>query len=794
MIFPFNLQYPYLLALYPILLLLLVFLMRRDFIRFKTEKEKKEYEESKKNKRMLMLVSRSIIFLLLVVAIASPYTIHEKTVPGDASLKILADNSSSFDVFEKNIAEDLKNKLEGKIPVSLKYIASGERSSIGDGILNNIQGGDNIMVVSDGNNNYGRDLGDMIIFASMLNSTISTINIEPVKDDMGIIIEGPSEVIEGTENDFFVKVNKVGIDPTCRLSVTVDGARLHTPGCIDQKLSYEFDEGYHEIIAELEINDFFEKNNVFYKIVSTVPRPKILFVSEEPSQLLRALVQIYDVRLEENIPPDLSMYRVVILNDIGADKLKESTDKLSNYVLNGNGLFVVGGESSYDRGSYKGSLFETLLPVQVGKGEGTGESDTNIVVIMDISGTSGLVFGSGSANTKLDVTKALTLSVLGDFKENDKVEVIAFNNAPYMVSPLSTFSEKVDLVDKVKRLQSGGGTLLFKALRRAEWTLENEEGSRNIIVISDGIDAAPDVALDIAKSAAGKGINTYTVGVGADTNSAFLKQLAQIGHGVYFEPSEAQNLRILFGKPEDDPKKDALTLAILDRNHFITTNVELGATISGLNFVVPKPAARALVTTSEGDTILAVWRFGLGRVVSLTTDDGSKWSGELLSKKNSQLITKAINWAIGDLSRNKDFDVEVKDTTLGKSTQVNVISNTAPSSEGLSFSKVDTNKYTASLIPERTGFHSVLGAKFAVSYNDEYAGIGLNPELADLVVVSGGYIFDPNDIDGIVEAVKKMSRRTKIDILSYRWPFILAALILLLAEISIRRLKENLLR
>src|SRR3989338_5451226 len=258
MIFPFNLQYPYLLALYPILL------------------------------------------LLLVVAIASPYTIHEKTVPGDASLKILADNSSSFDVFEKNIAEDLKNKLEGKIPVSLKYIASGERSAIGDGILNNIQGDDNIMVVSDGNNNYGRDLGDMILFASMLNSTINTVNIGPVKDDMGIVIEGPFEVIEGTENDFFVKVNKVGLELPCMLNVTVDGSRLYTPGCLDQKLSYEFDEGYHEIIAELEINDFFEKNNIFYKMVSTVPRPKILFVSEEPSQLLRALVQIYDVRLEEN--------------------------------------------------------------------------------------------------------------------------------------------------------------------------------------------------------------------------------------------------------------------------------------------------------------------------------------------------------------------------------------------------------------------------------------------------------------------------------------------------------------
>jgi len=73
-------------------------------------------------------------------------------------------------------------------------------------------------------------------------------------------------------------------------------------------------------------------------------------------------------------------------------------------------------------------------------------------------------------------------------------------------------------------------------------------------------------------------------------------------------------------------------------------NVELAAKVTGLNFVVPKQAARTLVTTNGGDSVLSVWRFGLGRVVSLTTDDGNKWSGELLSQKNSKLITKSINW------------------------------------------------------------------------------------------------------------------------------------------------------
>ena len=39
-------------------------------------------------------------------------------------------------------------------------------------------------------------------------------------------------------------------------------------------------------------------------------------------------------------------------------------------------------------------------------------------------------------------------------------------------------------------------------------------------------------------------------------------------------------------------------------------------------------------------------RYGLGRIVAWTTDDGSQYAGEVLSKANSQVITRMMNWAI----------------------------------------------------------------------------------------------------------------------------------------------------
>ena len=234
------------------------------------------------------------------------------------------------------------------------------------------------------------------------------------------------------------------------------------------------------------------------------------------------------------------------------------------------------------------------------------------------------------------------------------------------------------------------------------------------------------------------------------------------------------------------------TLVPIDTTHFITLGMEgMSATVSGYNYAVPKPAARLLVTTHKNIPILVVWRFGLGRVVTLTTDDGAKWAGDLLTKENSKLVTKSINWAIGDLGIKKSYDVTIRDTVLGKSTSVEVISRDMPQSEGLAFAKIDTNLYSAIYTPKDAGYLEILGATFAVNYNNEYANPGISDEFLKLVDKTGGKVFDPDDTEGIIEFVKAKSKRIKIESTDYRWPFALIALILFLAEIGVRRYREN---
>ncbi len=119
----------YLYLIIPLVFVLLV-LMWINFVSFKKDEEKKAFVKEHRSDRIVFFVLRSIVFFLLLIAIASPYKLRETTTEGSPALTILADNSSSFGIFDNSIAWELKGKLEEYFPTTLNYIAFGERSAI----------------------------------------------------------------------------------------------------------------------------------------------------------------------------------------------------------------------------------------------------------------------------------------------------------------------------------------------------------------------------------------------------------------------------------------------------------------------------------------------------------------------------------------------------------------------------------------------------------------------------------------------------------------------------------------
>ena len=779
-----HMEYPWVLLLIIPLVPLLIWILRHDFVVFKEELIVKL---QKRRVRRLMLFTRTILFILVLLALASPYTQTEKTIEGDPFIQLLVDNSTSMALFE-DVSSSLAARLEKKLNTEVKVVGTGTMSNIGDGVLNNIQPYGSILLLSDGNVNSGANLGDVALFASKMNATINAVKLNAVRNDAGVEVFGPSKTLENSENSFTVFVNRVGDIKAVRLTVTLDGETVYDQ--VTNEKAYQFTrkltKGNHKITAKIDSSDFFPNNNVFYKTVRVVPQPKVLLLSEKATPMETLLKQLYVVDTSASLSQNLKDYYAVVVNDIPAEKLDGVSDILNDFVADGNGMVVFGGENSYENGNYRNSVFETMIPVLVGQPE-KKEGDVSIAIVIDISGSAGVPFGRFASTA--DFEKAAAIGIIRSVTVDTRVAVLAFNTQAYLLSEPSPVFAKQGLEELITRVKWGGGTNIGAGLLKAISVLTEAGGSKNIVLLSDGKTQSPASAYEAAKYASNNGIKIYTVGVGPSTDEKTMMDIAEISNGIYFRATEESKLNILFGPVDEQAIKGGqMDLVILNKNHFITENFEPNATLYGFNQVSPKGAARLLATTSTGEPVLTVWRLGLGRVAAFSVDDGGKWAGSLLTAGNSRLIARTMNWAIGDPERKSASFIDVKDTRIDEPAEITVKSDVPPTAENVVFYKIDEDTYTGSIMPKSVGFQSVAGAEFAVNYESEFSSLGLNPELEKIVGSTGGRMFDSNDVNSIVEHAKTRAKRI-INTREYiRWPFIILAIIVFLVEIFIRRL------
>ncbi|MBS3175783.1 VWA domain-containing protein [Candidatus Woesearchaeota archaeon] len=783
------LKYPWVLLLIVPLFFVILLLLKKDFVKLKEEEDRSELKVIRKKQRKVILFTRTILFILLLIAIATPYVEQTKTTAGEPFIRVVIDNSTSMGLLDTSEVGPLIRGLESQIEVDVVHIPGTDTSAIGDAVLDNIAVDENVLLITDGNNNKGADLGDVALYASRLNASINVIDLKASKADARVTIRGPDKTLENVDNQYTVSVQTVGDAPTYALKVLVDDQQVPCDqiGINDCVFTTKFSDGVHKITAMVDIQDTFEQNNIFYKTVAVVSKPRVLFYSEKDSPMYTLLSQVYEVTRTDNLPDDLSRYHTVIINDIPASRLNAKIDQLTDYVTEGNGLFVIGGLNAYDRGGYKDSLFETLLPVSIGEAA-KKEGDVNIVLVIDISGSTGQQVAGGAE--AVDVEKALALGVMEDLRFDNKLAIVAFNVDSYLIEPLSYIFEKQDVAPKIKRLQDSGGTLIDAGILRAIDILKVTQGSKNIILISDGMTQIIPRTIAAAELSKGLGIKIYTIGVGAKTNEQLMRAIADISTGIYFRAEQEHRLRILFGEI-DQQESGEYGVVILNANHFVTEDLDISASVLGYNQVVPKSAGRLLVTTSQGDPLLTVWRFGLGRIAALSTDDGSLYAAQLLSKNNSKIITRIVNWASGEPERKSDSFISVEDTRVNIPTEITVKSAAPPTAEGVLFYKTDEGFYQGEITPTQQGFNSVLNTLFAANYPVEYEELGMNPEIQNIVSVTQGKVFQPSDVPGIIEHVKSRAIKTERKKDNLRWPFVLAALAIFLIEILIRKIISN---
>jgi uncharacterized membrane protein len=743
--------------------------------------------------------ARLFALCLIIAAAANPYFVQEHIQRSERpTITILDDETGSMDIFDPSVA----TRLSGMFGAPVRSF-SGDATALGDRIVQYSQPGSTLLLVSDGWSNSGRPLDESLALARASNATIFAIDLSPLKDDAAVEISGTNTAVLAGDYPFKVLVSSArGYQGP--LSVYADDNLIYSDtvtanASASIKISHTFLETGNHIIRAAISADGQPLNDEYKKAVYVVPKPQVLLVSSTASPLSVNLNDLYKLTILPSLPAGLDPdeYKAVILDDI---RYSEALDPLAGYVRDGGGLVVVGGQDAFDLGGYRNSSLEEILPVR--SIPSRFEGGKTLVFVLDIS-FSLLTTRTRDGTTLLDYEKALAVELLKSPHLRDyKVGLVVFGTKAYdVLDPIPLSRGESVLRERITALSPSGteNSYLDNGVQLA-WDMLNASGGQGeLIVISDGNlwnygdVVARSIDLLTAMDAKARLIQVQAF-QGSTGNLEDLARRSGSEYAAFVYPESLTTSQQGLSA-EVSPEEESLTayaVGIANRNHYITSDLEFNASISGFNDVTPRPGAQRLAAMADGKPVLTVWRYGLGRVAALSTDDGSAWAGSLYGSESSQIISATVNWAVGDPRPSKDL-VEAEDGWQGTPLSVTINSQARPSLAGVAadVEKVGDNRYVATFTPNSSGIYYIGQFGLAVNYPLEYRNIGFNPDLSRLIMAGGGKVFTEEEAkSSLVAEAERLSERRVQERVSRRDVLLLLALLIFLSEIVYRKMNE----
>lgn len=195
-------------------------------------------------------------------------------------------------------------------------------------------------------------------------------------------------------------------------------------------------------------------------------------------------------------------------------------------------------------------------------------SGIDILLAVDVSSSMEALdmANGGEAESRLEAVKQVVARFI-EARPNDRIGLVAFAGAPYLVSPLTLDHDW--LLANLGRLRTGlveDGTAIGSALASSVQRLSQEDApSRVAVLLTDGVNNAGSVQPSMAAdAAAAMGVKVYTVGVGVggeatvpvrdddgsvrfvttnvDVDEATLTEIADTTGGRFFRATDAESL------------------------------------------------------------------------------------------------------------------------------------------------------------------------------------------------------------------------------------------------------------
>jgi len=384
------------------------------------------------------------------------------------------------------------------------------------------------------------------------------------------------------------------------------------------------------------------------------------FVGEE-GRYLSAALRAVGLTVEESTPGALASdpaglagYAAVVLVDVPAQALSpRALAALQSYVRDlGGGLVAVGGPHAYGVGGWYGTPLEEMLPVEMTIRDPERFPPMSIVVVIDKSGSMAAQEG-GVQKIRLAGEAAARVAEL--ITDLDEITVIAFDDRPVdVIGPLPG-SQRDEVIDRVIRLQAGGGGIYVReSLQTAlDYLAGSTRPVRHIVLLADGSDSEHQQGVRelVEEEIAGRNITLSTIAIGAGQDLPFLEEIAALGGGRYHFTDRAANLPAIFAEETQLAMRSYIVEELFyprrTSDSPILTGIEAVPQLAGYVATTPKPAGRVILSTHQGDPLLAAWQYGLGRAVAWTSDATGRWAEQWVSWEDfSRFWAQVVRWTL----------------------------------------------------------------------------------------------------------------------------------------------------
>jgi uncharacterized membrane protein len=574
--------------------------------------------------------------------------------------------------------------------------------------------------------------------------------------------------------------------------------------------------------------DTISQNNQAAAFVNVQGPPHVLIIEGKPNagHNIAASLQATHIDVTIGTPAEmpvtldgLANFNAVVLADVPAAELGPSRMLvLQSFVRDlGRGLVVSGGENSYGVGGYANTPLEATLPVSM---EIPQHKDNPSIAVV-------LIIESLELDTAVNISKEAAKGVLNLLTPRDYVGVSAGFGS--LIIPLQHVTNKAAIDLAIDKMNPNDPPSYQPDLIAAETALLHSDAKiKHVILLGDG-DATDRYATQVLKMA-NEHISVSVVGtnIGTYDDLTMMEQIASWGKGRFYRADNPNAIpQILLNETRQASRRaiieEPFVPAIIGP-HPILTGLSSLPQLTGYVATTPKAAAQIVLTSHLDDPVLAVWQYGLGRVVAWTSDalglwtsnwlrwsDAARWWANLVtwtvSTPDSQLV---VNGEI--VGGNGHIVVDLPSETLPTSGPINqqqaqvkiiapdlsqqtvTLQPTAPGRWEGNFSTTQVGAYLLRVTwqarsTSNTGSPSQLNTTtgLVVPYSPEYSSSGTDLHFLNvLALAGGGSMLNTNDT---ASAFSPNLPPVYTGISIIFWLFALAALLLPI-DIALRRLSS----